>query len=93
LKEDHLAFRSSEITGGHCYFRNFKSPKLRNALIRWELEAYHADRNRTAEVFEPYIAVGPPELRRPRFSFLYDQLVKEPTPGARHQDGGGFRHP
>jgi hypothetical protein len=42
---------------------------------------YRAARNRTAEVFDPCVAARAPELRRPRFSFLYNQLVKEPNAG------------
>ena len=42
---------------------------------------YRVTRNRTAEVFTSRVAARAPELRRPRFSFLYHQLVKEPDPG------------
>ncbi len=48
---------------------------------------YRVTRNRTAEVFVPCVAARAPELRRPRFSFLYDQLVKEPDPGNRPSIG------
>ena len=55
LKEDHLAYRSSLITGGHClFFRNFESPKSCSTSDPVEdLGFYRAARNRTAEVFVP----------------------------------------
>jgi len=53
-----------------------------------DLRFYRVTRNRTAEVFLPCVAAGAPELRRPRFSFLYVQLVKEPATGEHSGDGG-----
>ena len=50
---------------------------------------YRVTRNRTAEVFVSCVSARAPELRRPRFSFLYDQLVKEPSSGNRPSAGGG----
>jgi hypothetical protein len=54
LKEDHLAYRSSLITGGHCLFlRNFESPKSCSTSDPVEDQGfYRAARNRTAEVFD-----------------------------------------
>jgi len=79
LKEDHLAYRSSLITGGHCLFlgilRVLKATRLRSG---GDLRFYRAARNRTAEVFASSVSARAPELRRPRFSFLYNRLVKEP---------------
>jgi hypothetical protein len=49
---------------------------------------YRVTRNRTAEVFASCVAAKAPELRRPRFSFLYHQLVKEPGPGNNPRTGG-----
>ena len=49
---------------------------------------YRVTRNRTAEVFASCVAARAPELRRPRFSFLYHQLVKEPDPGNMPRTGG-----
>jgi len=54
-----------------------------------DLSSYRVTRNRTAEVFASRVAARAPELRRPRFSFLYHQLVKEPDPGNRPSTGGG----
>jgi hypothetical protein len=54
-----------------------------------DLRFYRVTRNRTAEVFASRVAARAPELRRPRFSFLYHQLVKEPDPGNRPSTGGG----
>jgi hypothetical protein len=92
LKEDHLAYRSSSITGGHCQFlgilRVLKVTQLKSG---GDLRFYRATRNRTAEVFVPCVAARAPELRRPRFSFLYDQLVKEPN--ARKPSTGGEHAP
>jgi hypothetical protein len=92
LKEDHLAYRSSlslKIAGGHCLFlRNFESPKRRSTQVRWGLEIYRAARNRTAEVSVPCVSAKAPEFRRPRFSFLYDQLVKEPGTREASSNGG-----
>ena len=89
LKEDHLAYRSSMITGGHCQFlgilRVLKVARLRSG---GDLRFYRATRNRTAEVFASCVAARAPELRRPRFSFLYHQLVKEPDTGRRSRTGG-----
>ena len=53
-----------------------------------DLRFYRVTRNRTAEVFVSRVAARAPELRRPRFSFLYDQLVKEPEAGNCPSDGG-----
>jgi hypothetical protein len=53
-----------------------------------DLRFYRVTRNRTAEVFAPSIAARAPELRRPRFSFLYHQLVKEPGPSNQASHGG-----
>ena len=54
-----------------------------------DLRFYRVTRNRTAEVFASRVAARAPELRRPRFSFLYHQLVKEPDPGNQPRTGGG----
>ena len=91
LKEDHLAYRSSLITGGHClFFRNFESPKSCSTSDPVEdLGFYRAARNRTAEVFASSVSARAPELRRPRFSFLYNQLVKEPESRDSLWVGGG----
>ena len=56
-----------------------------------DLRIYRVTRNRTAEVFVPSVAARAPELRRPRFSFLYVQLVKEPN--ARKTSTGGEHAP
>jgi len=54
---------------------------------------YRAARNRTAKVFVPCVSARAPELRRPRFSFLYDQLVKEPVTGRSSNGGERAPHP
>ena len=57
-----------------------------------DLSIYKVARNRTAEVFASRVTARAPELRRPRFSFLYHQLVKEPSSG-RSSSAGGEKSP
>ena len=71
-------------------FRNFESPKSCPTSDPVEDPGfYRAARNRTAEVFASSVAARAPELRRPRFSFLYNQLVKEPESRDNLCIGGG----
>ena len=71
-------------------FRNFESPKSCPTSDPVEdLGFYRAARNRTAEVFASSVTARAPELRRPRFSFLYNRLVKEPESRDKLCIGGG----
>jgi hypothetical protein len=71
------------------FFRNFESPKKSLYLDPVGIQGF-TERPETGppKSFVPCVSARAPELRRPRFSFLYVQLVKEPETGSRPGVGG-----